>query len=152
MHRQKTTSKNDLDGFRAWNRVVHIHSHHARMGIGRGIPSSRLLLSRNTARAATRGALLVHSPRVHGMCHREVHQALFPRHHTCHTLPILLGGHHTWGILSLVEVQALPRVSLSTSDSNIHVYRCGLFPCARFRTGRAGFPAAFLRVGKNEST
>ncbi len=32
------------------------------MGIGRDIPSSRLLLSRNTACAATRGALLVHSP------------------------------------------------------------------------------------------
>jgi hypothetical protein len=55
-------SKNDLDGFRAWNSIVHIHSHYARMGIGRDIPSSRLLLSRNTARAATRGTLLVHSP------------------------------------------------------------------------------------------
>ncbi len=86
-------------------------------------------------------------PRVHGMCHREVHQPLFPRHHTCHTLPILLGGPHTWGILSLVEVQALPRVSLSTSDSNMHAHQCGLLSLRTVQGKQSRFPRSVSHSG-----
>ncbi len=87
-------------------------------------------------------------PRVHGMCHREVHQPLFPRHHTCHTLPILLGGHHTWGILSLVEVQALPHLSLSTTDSNIHAHQWGLLSLRMVQDRQSRFPRRISHSGE----
>src|SRR5260370_5610914 len=120
------------------------------MDIGRDTPSSPLLLSRNTARAATRGTLLVHSP-VSTACATEKSISPFSLAITRVTLyPYFLeaptrGAYFRWLRVRLFHVFPFLPVIPTCMPTSV-----AFFPCARFRASRAGFPAAFPIRGENE--